>query len=341
MLVSVIIPTYNCAEFLPSTIESVVDQSYTSVEIIVVDDGSTDDTKNILEPYLDKITYIYQNNQGVSAARNRGIQEIKGELVAFIDADDCWYKDKLKLQLEILNTHDDIIGVFSDFGIANEAGEVYSKTHVKHNYRVFATFNLDWQDIFSNKIILPNSSADKESHGDVEVYFGSMFRALFLGNFINTSSLILRKNAIEHYGVFNHERKTQEDYEFWLKIAKQENFAYINCPLLYSRRRANQLTSLSNQIDISKNSLEVIENIVNSGIDNFIDKKTIEGRLSDKYRMYGINLLKIGDKNNARKQFYKSITIKHFDFMSMLFLISSYVPSQLNNFIRSTFKAIR
>lgn len=100
--VSVIIPTYNRARYIIEAVDSVLVQTYKDYEIIVVDDGSTDNTKEVLLPYMDRITYIYQSNKGVSAARNAGILAAKGEWIAFLDSDDEWLPNKLEAQLEDL-----------------------------------------------------------------------------------------------------------------------------------------------------------------------------------------------------------------------------------------------
>ncbi|MFS8117396.1 MAG: glycosyltransferase family 2 protein, partial [Microcoleus sp.] len=99
--VSVIIPAYNGDRYIVQAVESVFAQTYTNWEIIVVDDGSTDETHQVLQPYLDKIRYIYQENRGVAAARNRGIQEAKGEFIAFLDQDDFFLPDKLAAQIAL------------------------------------------------------------------------------------------------------------------------------------------------------------------------------------------------------------------------------------------------
>ena len=99
-LVSVIIPNYNYADYLPETINSVLGQGYPGTEIIVVDDGSQDDSENVIRSYGERVRLIKQNNQGVSAARNRGVQESTGELVAFLDADDVWLPNKLERQVQ-------------------------------------------------------------------------------------------------------------------------------------------------------------------------------------------------------------------------------------------------
>ncbi|HEY9809676.1 MAG TPA: glycosyltransferase [Halomicronema sp.] len=103
-LVSVIIPTYNASQYIVQAVESVLHQTYKNYEIIVVDDGSTDDTGERLKPYLNRICYIYQFNQGVAVARNRGLELSKGELVAFLDADDYFLPHKLAAQVELFSS---------------------------------------------------------------------------------------------------------------------------------------------------------------------------------------------------------------------------------------------
>lgn len=98
-LVSAVIPSYNCGHFVVEAVESACAQSYPRMEVIVVDDGSTDDTRERLRPYFERITYIHQDNRGLSAARNRGIQAAQGEWIALLDADDRWHPEKTAVQL--------------------------------------------------------------------------------------------------------------------------------------------------------------------------------------------------------------------------------------------------
>ncbi len=100
--VSVIIPTFNCAVYLPQAIESVLGQTWQDFELIVVDDGSTDDTCQVLAPYQNRLVYLYQENQGESSARNKGIQVAQGEYLAFLDSDDLWLATKLERQITVL-----------------------------------------------------------------------------------------------------------------------------------------------------------------------------------------------------------------------------------------------
>ncbi len=104
-LISVIIPVYNGEYFIADAIQSVLDQNYDPLEIIVVDDGSTDKTKKVVLQFGNKIIYHKKENGGVASARNKGLELAKGEFIAFIDADDVWTNDKLRLQLDILTTN--------------------------------------------------------------------------------------------------------------------------------------------------------------------------------------------------------------------------------------------
>ena len=121
--VSVIIPSYNCARYLPEAIESVLNQTYQDYEIIVINDGSTDLTLEVIAPYLEQIRYVYQENQGAGEARNRGLYLAKGELIAFLDADDLFLPHKLKEQVAIFEEQEEIGIVNSGFRVIRENGE--------------------------------------------------------------------------------------------------------------------------------------------------------------------------------------------------------------------------
>src|SRR6516165_447182 len=113
-LVSVVIPTYNYRHFVTDAVASALEQTYQPVEVLVVDDGSRDDTRARLTPYLDRIRYIYQENQGLSAARNTGIRAAKGVWIALLDSDDAWHPRKLETQMEFIRQHPDIGVLGSD-----------------------------------------------------------------------------------------------------------------------------------------------------------------------------------------------------------------------------------
>ena len=132
-LVSVVIPTYNSAKFIIQAIESVLSQTYSNYEIIVVDDGSTDNTGQVLEPYKNKISYTYQTNQGVAASRNNGIDIAQGELIAFLDADDLFLPQKLHQQVSIFLEQPQIAMFVCGWQIANREGSIIADVELWHN----------------------------------------------------------------------------------------------------------------------------------------------------------------------------------------------------------------
>jgi glycosyltransferase involved in cell wall biosynthesis len=122
-LVSVVIPVYNCDRYIVQAVESILNQTYSAYEIIVIDDGSQDHTSHVLQPYKNRIRYVYQDNQGVSVARNHGIELSKGEFVAFLDADDVFLPDKLAVQLAVFMANPTLGIVQSGWRRVNPQGE--------------------------------------------------------------------------------------------------------------------------------------------------------------------------------------------------------------------------
>lgn len=185
--VSVIIPAYNNARFLQEAVESVFAQTYQDYEIIVIDDGSTDNTKEVLAPYLDRIQYIYQPNRGASSARNTGIRHSHGDYIAFLDADDIWLPEKLRIQVEYLNNHPDTAMVYALALRVDVNGRA-------SNHRNMLKRSLPCGDIFN---------------------------ALFFRDFITLSSVVIRKRILDAIGLFDESFTHAEDHELWLRIARQ------------------------------------------------------------------------------------------------------------------------
>ncbi|VXD18796.1 Glycosyl transferase [Planktothrix serta PCC 8927] len=125
--ISVVIPAYNCDRYIGQAVESILNQTYSADEIIVVDDGSQDNTRQVLQPYSDSIRYVYQPNQGVSVARNQGLSLARGEFIVFLDADDIFLPDKLETQLAIFEKQPQLGLVQSGWRRVNKQGETLTE----------------------------------------------------------------------------------------------------------------------------------------------------------------------------------------------------------------------
>ena len=211
-LVSVITPAYNAAPFIGDTVRSVLMQTYRNLEIIVADDGSTDETANIVKALAKedpRVKYVHQSNAGQSAARNAAIAEAKGVYLAFLDADDLFLPSKLKKQVQYLEAHP-------------ECGLSYCKIH--------HFFNDDPRRPFYFSVPSPS---------------GVLFEELLKTNFINPLSVVLRKELLDRYGAFEPTFRRLDEQYLWLKLARHGvQFCYL--PEALANYRIHR-TSLSNE----------------------------------------------------------------------------------------------
>ncbi len=207
-LVSVIMPTYNHAQFIGDAIKSVLDQTYENLELIIINNYSEDNTENIIVSFSDsRIRYKkFRNNGIIAASRNVGIRESRGKYIAFLDSDDMWKPTKTEKQIELLENDDNIFLVYSKY------------------------------IVIKNGIILRTLPKRKKLRS------GNVFIPLFLSNnFIGNSTVMLRNTLNEDNFFFDTDIKLRaiEDYDLWLKIAKNKQIAYIDEPLVVYREHGS------------------------------------------------------------------------------------------------------
>src|SRR5713101_4423986 len=196
-LVTAVIATYNYGRFVTQAVESVLAQTYGNIEIIVVDDGSDDDTREQLAPYADRIRYIYQENQSVAAARNTGIRAAASDLIAFLDADDVWHPHKLELQMGCLANHPEA-GIVAVDRLAEGA--------------------MSWP--------LLNGSMKARPITVEELVLRPLFAP---------SGVLVRKQCFEVAGFFDPNLRNAEDYDMWIRIACRYPIVKLEVPLWWYR----------------------------------------------------------------------------------------------------------
>jgi glycosyltransferase involved in cell wall biosynthesis len=205
-LVSVIIPVYNCVEFLQKALASVLEQDGVAVEVILVDSSKDDSCAILSRQNEPRVRYVYQEPRGVSAARNLGIQHAQGEFIAFQDADDEWLPEKLKMQISAFNRYPDTALVFTDTMMFRDE-EVIQETM---NGRMLR----DWCRSHSSDV--PGC------------YYGGLYEQLLIRDCMNTSSVLVRRKALEEHGTFDETFKVGEDYDLWLRIARNHPMIFID-----------------------------------------------------------------------------------------------------------------
>jgi glycosyltransferase involved in cell wall biosynthesis len=201
--VSVVMTCYNYGRYLSGAIDSVLKQTYPVFEIILVDDGSTDETEEVVGAYLDdpRLKYVYQNNAGQANAKNTGIKNSSGEFIAFIDADDCWCPEKLEKQMACFKN--------------TEVGVVYCLAKY---------LNEEGQEIFyemTGPYLQPKR--------------GWVTDWLLFDNFVQFSSSVVRKECLDKFGTFDEALKMGIDWDLWLRISTAYTFDFVKEQLFYYR----------------------------------------------------------------------------------------------------------
>lgn len=204
--VSVVIPAFNASLFLDEAITSVIGQSFRDFEIVVVDDGSVDETRQVAERYPE-VKYLYQQNRGESGARNTGIGHAEGCYLAFLDADDSFLPEKLEFQVSLLDRHPGIAIVYSDVNLCNASGTV--------------------RGLFSRQVCQPERDSSR------------VFQRLVRGNFLTVNSVLVRRKVLDQVGLFDESIHTFPDWDLWLRIAAEHEFSYIDLPLANYRIHEN------------------------------------------------------------------------------------------------------
>lgn len=274
--VSVIIPAYNRAFIIGQTIDSVLQQTYGNYEIIVVDDGSTDNTYEALKPYWDKIRYEYKENGGIASARNRGLELAQGEYIAFLDSDDFWKPEKLEKQMQC-------------FANQPEYGLVATRC-------VTNTVDRDFNTIEVNKIRRSGKS-------------GWIYKDLFFRNFIRTSSVVIKNECFQKVGRFDEGLPRCEEIDMWLRISKKYPVGFINDILTIYTRRPKEIRH--DNIEGRKIWVRVLEKNYDPDL---IPKALYKKRMARIYTHIAENALKNGNKKEGRKALHHTLSLSPFNF---------------------------
>ena len=206
---SAVIPAYNCAPYLGAAVESALRQEGVDHEVIVVDDGSTDETDSVIASFGDRIRSVRQANRGLPAARNAGIAATGGDLVAFLDADDTWEPTKSRKQIAYLDDRPACGLVFCDVYRMDESG----------------------------RRLEPILGAHAPA-----VPTGRCLEHLFLGNFVLVPGVTMRRAVLDRVGAFDESLRSVEDYDLWLRAAEVSEIGFIPEPLASWRDRPGQMS---------------------------------------------------------------------------------------------------
>lgn len=292
--VSVCVPAYNEEEYLPVTIESVLDQTFEDFELVVADDGSTDGTRDVVESYAeddDRVEYVYQENAGVATAQNTAIEHASGQFVAILEADDLWEPQKLERHVEVMTetgadmTHSDAYVVDGDGNVTG--------THFEDGP--------------------PPRQDDRET----------FLRELFYRNFVCTPTVVIRNSVIGDRP-FDESYDQSHDHDLWVRIAAEHDVRYIDEPLARKRFHGGNLSGNY------ENATEMREKFVETTVERYPQLRPVarEKRASI-YLTLGIHRILDGRRGDGRKALRKSLSYEKTNIETYGAYVLSYLSPSL------------
>jgi glycosyltransferase involved in cell wall biosynthesis len=259
--VSVIIPTYNRGWILSEAVDSVLAQDFDDFELIVVDDGSADNTREILACYHSDIIVLSQNNRGVSAARNRGISKARAPLIAFLDSDDLWQPHKLSRQVEFFNVHPD--------ALICQTEEIWVRNGVRVN--------------------------PKKRH---QKFSGMIFEPSLALCLVSPSAVMIRKKLFDTVGLFDERLPACEDYDLWLRVSSRYPVHLLDDPLII--KRGGHEDQLSKAAGLDKYRIQSLQKIIDNGRLSESQYRAAARTLRQKCAVYAAGCRKRGRVEEAK-----------------------------------------
>jgi len=289
--VSVVIPTYNSSGRLGEAIESVLAQTYKDLEIVVIDDGSTDDTESVARSFGNRVWYFKQANQGAGAARNAGIKSSRGEYIAFLDADDLWCAEKLDQQIPLLEQDPQLGLVYSDWSVVSDDGVI--------------------EDSYLQKV--PSAS-------------GYVFDELVQRGFILTSGVVVRRACLDDVGDFDNSLSIAQDYDLWLRICYRWKVAVVEKPLVTKRSWHGSLSSNLEKTAIERITLfeKALDNFKNMP---YRSRRIVRRQLARNYWDVGYYYFDQFLFQQAREPFLASLRQNWMNGRALGYLAASFLPA--------------
>jgi len=283
--ISVILPTYNRGNLLPRAIQSVLNQTYQDFELILVDDGSMDNTEEVVKSFGKEKGIVYlkhKKNRGAPAARNTGIKVAKGEYIAFQDSDDEWLPDKIEKQIKIFEHSEKIVGV------------------------VYSGF---WKIKDDRKIYIPSKGIAKKE--------GSILKGLLWENFVGLPTAMVRVEVFNKMGTFDELLPQLQDWELWIRFSKHYLFKYINEALVISHHTPGGISVRDPHIIFRANKL-ILEK-------HFDEYKKYRQILANQYINVGHHLCLAGNLEGGRNYLKKAINAYPWNLVIFGMALSSFV----------------
>jgi glycosyltransferase involved in cell wall biosynthesis len=326
-LVSVIIPTYNRAEICRQAVNSVLSQTHSNVEVIVIDDESSDNTREIISNLDSRVRYIWQKNAGVSAARNHGMRLATGDFIAFLDDDDIWHPFKLEAQLSVFKYYPEVGMIWTDMRAVDPEGKILYDSYLHRMYGAYRFFNAD-KNFSTTKPLGEIWTNCPENWRYQNVYKGNIFSWMFMGSLVHTSTVILRRKWQKEVGGFDESLLISgEDYDFHFRTCRLGDVSYINITSIdYRIGASDQLSNRKYLIYGAQNNLKTIKKMYKVAHQEInLPKNMIHKRMAEAHSWAGREEFYAGQKGPITN-LLKSLRYDPFQLHTFILFILSLMP---------------
>lgn len=336
-LVSVLIPTYNRDYILGAAIESVLSQTYRPIEVIVVDDGSTDNTRALVGKFGPEVRYIYQENAGLAPARNTGLAAARGEFVAFQDSDDLWVPWKLQVQVAIMRRRPEVGLVWTDMTAIDPQGKVLRERHLRTMYSAYQAIDPD--DTFPYAGVVGDVSPEAPPEIRAATFrVGDIFSAMVFGNLVHPPTALMRRDHLRQSGgldvTFNW---AGEDYEFFWRVSRFGAGAVVEAPgMLYRVGGEDQYTHPKFQTAGARGYLLALRRHLERDRDRIkLPDRVIRRSLAEAHAWIAEDELMSDQGSGAAGHFLKSLRLYPLQKRALLLFPVSLAPRPLFRWARS------
>jgi glycosyltransferase involved in cell wall biosynthesis len=346
-LVSVVIPSYNRAYCVATTIDSALAQTHRNLEVLLVDDGSSDDTRELIrERYRDepRVRYIHQANAGVSAARNHGLRLARGQFIALLDSDDIWLPWKVEAQLRCLEALPSAGMIWTDMDSIGPDGKLLHRRYLTQMYTSYRKFTRD--QLFRESRPLSTIDARLASAlSDPQVFVGDIFSPMITGNLVHTSTVLLRRERWEHVREFDVTlRYSGEDHDFHLRTCREGDVAYLDAAsILYQYGREDQLTvNRKYTVHMAENFLKT----VNKALARDRERVTLSPRMLDNvmaeaHAWIGESRLELDERDLAWRHLGASLRYRPWQPRVAGLFVASFLPKPVSDRLRARYRDIK
>jgi glycosyltransferase involved in cell wall biosynthesis len=346
-LTSIVVPTYNRSYCLPRTVDSALAQTKVRVEVIIVDDGSKDDTTALVASRYGsdpRVRYIRQDNGGVAIARNTGMRAAQGDFIALLDSDDIWQPWKLELQLACMRARPEVGMTWTDMEAIDAEGNVISSAYLRQMYSAYRWFPTS-ESLFRESLALAEVAPALASVvGARRFSIGDLSSAIIMGNLVHTSTVVFTRRRYEQTGPFSDQyRRAGEDYEFHLRTCRAGAVGFVDiASIKYQRGFADRITTNENDVHFARAFLRTISPIIEKerhAID--LPPRMINAVLAEAHGWIGEASLAANERRAAMQHFAWSLRYDPGQPRLLGLIAVAALPTAVRGSVRSAYRTLK